>query len=89
MGFYQGHTFEFIKAASDTVFNMINAFIVYHNKPLIFTGAIFREKLVSHHRAVNEADSCLYMRHAGLKVVTRTTECYFIGRLVNADNNEE
>ena len=31
-------TFEFIKAVSYTVFDMINA--VYYDKPLIFTGAI-------------------------------------------------
>ena len=30
--------FEFIKAVSDTVFDMINA--VYYDKPLIFTRAI-------------------------------------------------
>ena len=32
---------------------MINA--VYHDNPLIFIGATFREKLVSYHWAVNEA----------------------------------
>ena len=37
---------------SDTVFDMINA--VYYDKTLIFTGATFREKLVSRHQAVNE-----------------------------------
>ena len=31
---------------------MINA--VYHDNPLIFIGATFREKLVSHHRTMNE-----------------------------------
>ena len=53
----------FIKAASDTVFDMINA--VYHDKPLILIFMIFLkfwEKIVSHHRAVNEAVSCLLMR---------------------------
>ena len=40
--------FMFIKAVSDTVFDMINS--VYHDKPLIFIGATFREKLVSHHQ---------------------------------------
>ena len=39
--------FEFIKAVSDTVLDMINA--VYDDKPLIFIGATFREQLVSHH----------------------------------------
>ena len=29
---------------------------VSHDKPLIFNGAMFREKLVSHHQAENEAD---------------------------------
>ena len=52
------HTFKFIKAVSDTVFDLINAF--YHDKPLIFIGATFQEKLVSHHQAVNEADSYLH-----------------------------
>ena len=32
--FYQGYMFEFIKAVSDSVLDMINA--VYHDKPLIF-----------------------------------------------------
>ena len=31
--------FEFIKAVSDTVFNMINT-VAYYDKPLIFTGAM-------------------------------------------------
>ena len=31
-----GYTFEFIKAASDVLFDVINA--VYHDKPLKFTG---------------------------------------------------
>ena len=38
-------TLEFIKAVSGTVLDMNNSF--YHDKPLIFTGAMFREKLVS------------------------------------------
>ena len=45
---------KFIKAVSDTVFEMINA--VYHDKPLIFIRATFREKLLSYHQAVNEVD---------------------------------
>ena len=32
--------------------------------PLIFIGATFWERLVFHHEAVNEADSCLLMRRA-------------------------
>ena len=51
------NTFEFIKAISDTVFDMINAF--YPDKPLVFIRATFQKKFVSHHPAVNEADSCL------------------------------
>ena len=43
--------FTFIKAVLDTVFDMINAFIIYYDKPLIFIWATFREKLVSHHRS--------------------------------------
>ena len=57
-------TVKFIKAVSDTVtdtvFDMIYA--VYHDKPLVFTRATFRKKLVSHHRAMSEADSCPLMR---------------------------
>ena len=55
--------FEFIKAVSYTVIDMINGayhdkpsiFIgaTYRDKPLIFIGATFQEKLVSHHRSVN------------------------------------
>ena len=45
------NTFEFIKAVSDTVLDKINA--AYYDKPLIFTLATFKEKLFSHHRAVN------------------------------------
>ena len=33
-----------------TVFYIMIAFISYHDKPLIFVGAKYREKLVSHHR---------------------------------------
>ena len=47
---------EFIKAVSDTAFDMINA--VYHDKPLMFIGATFREKLASYHLAVNEVLVC-------------------------------
>ena len=49
---YHDKHFIFIKAVSDTVLDMMNA--VYHDKSLIFIGAVFWEKLVSHHRAVNE-----------------------------------
>ena len=31
---YQGYTFEFIKAVSDSVLDMINS--VYYDKPLVF-----------------------------------------------------
>ena len=48
-----------------SVFDVINA--VYHDKPLNFIGTTFREKLVFHHRAVNEADSCLLTRRVGSK----------------------
>ena len=61
--------FEFIKAVSNTEFEMINA--VDQDKCLILIGAMFQEKLVSHSRAVNEADSCLLMRRAGSKDVVR------------------
>ena len=45
---YHEEPLIFIKAVSDTVFDMINA--VYHDKPLIFIGARFLEKVVSHHQ---------------------------------------
>ena len=64
------NTLKFIKAVSGTVFAMVNA--VYHDKPLMLTRATFREKLVSHHQAVNEADSCLLTRSAGLGTVALT-----------------
>ena len=38
-------------AVSDTVLDMVHA--IYHDKPLILMLATFKEKLVSHHRAVN------------------------------------
>ena len=41
-----------MKDVSDTVLDMRNA--IYLDKPLIFIGAMFWEKFVSHHRAVNE-----------------------------------
>ena len=65
----------FIKVVSDTVFDMINP--VYHDKPLIIIRATFQEKLVSHHWAENEAESCLLMRYAGSKVVARTNITYY------------
>ena len=40
-----------LKSFEDTVLDMINT--AYHGKPLIFIGATFRDKLVSHHQAVN------------------------------------
>ena len=63
--FYQGYSFELIKAVSDTVLDTINA--IYHDKPLVLIGAKFREKLVSHHQAVNEVDSCLIYILCGKK----------------------
>ena len=53
---------------------MIN--VAYYDKPLILIGVTLREKLVSHHGAVNEADSCLFKIYAwieghGSKVMDR------------------
>ena len=46
------------RTGNHTVFETVNA--VYHDKPLIFIGATFHEEnLVSHHRAVDGADSYL------------------------------
>ena len=67
---YRDKPVIFMKTVSDTEFDMMNA--VYRDKPLIFIGATFKEKLFSHHRAVNEADSCLRMRCAGSKAVAQT-----------------
>ena len=72
--------FKFIKAVSDTVLYMINA--TCYNKPLIFIGATFQKKLISHHQAVNKADSCLHMRCAGSESMAQAQESHFIGRLV-------
>ena len=44
---YWSYTFDFIKAVSDTVLDMINA--AYYDKTLVFIGATFWEKLVFHH----------------------------------------
>ena len=44
------NTSKSIKAVSDTVLDMINA--AYPDKPLILIRAAFREKFVSHHRAL-------------------------------------
>ena len=63
--------FEFIKAVSVTVLDMINVY--YYDKSLILIGSTFWEKLVSHHQAVNEADSCLHMRQR--KVFQISTSC--------------
>ena len=66
----------FHTAVSETVFDMING--VYRGKSLIITEATFREKLASHHRAVNEADSCLHTRHASSKVMARTKSIAYV-----------
>ena len=60
--------FMFIKTVSATVFDMIKT--VYYDKSLIFVGATFREKLVSHHRAANEADYCFREKAALLLLTT-------------------
>ena len=45
------NTFEFIKAVSDTVLDILNG--IYHDKPLILIGATCQERLVSHHQSFN------------------------------------
>ena len=55
---------KFITAVSNTVLDTISA--VYHDNPLIIIRATFWEKLVFHHRPVNEVDSFLLMRRVGL-----------------------
>ena len=44
---------------SDTIFDMIVT--TYHDKPLIFSGATFRERSVSHHRAMKNLVSSLFI----------------------------
>ena len=45
--------------------------VTYHEKPLMFIGAMSQEKLVSHHhhhhRAMSESDSCLPICSVGSK----------------------
>ena len=65
--------FEYIKAASDTVLDMIN--VVSYDKPLIFTGASFREQLVSHHRAVDEVLLLTYAE-SRIEALALTTETF-------------
>ena len=55
-------TIEFIKAVSGTVFGMINT-VFNHDKLLIFIGATFLEKLISHHEAVHEFMLEIYVRN--------------------------
>ena len=43
--------FKFVKAVSDTVFDMVNA--VYHDQISIFIPAAFQEKLISMHQTAN------------------------------------
>ena len=78
---YQDKLLIFIKAVSDTVLDLINS--VYHNKPLMFIRATYRESLVSHHRAVNEADSCLLNAECSIKAGSLTKESHFIGSCTN------
>ena len=40
-------TFKFIKAVSDTAFDMMIK-AIYHNKPWIFIGATLQEKVISY-----------------------------------------
>ena len=72
---YRRYTFEFIKAVSGTVFDMINAIIIpsiwYLSEQYIefikaVSGTVF-EKINSVYQVVNETDSCLLMRCASLK----------------------
>ena len=42
------------KQKPGSVFNMVNAFIVYRDKSLVFIGATFREKLISYHPSGSE-----------------------------------
>ena len=54
-------TFEFIKAVSDTVIDMING--AYRDQPLmIFVEIAFQDKLVSHHQTVSEAENHTMLR---------------------------
>ncbi len=58
--------FGLIKAVSDTVVT------TYHDKPLIFSMATFRERSVSHHRAMRHVVSFLFIAKVGSKDVKLT-----------------
>ena len=55
---------------------------VYHDTPLIFIGATFREKLVSHHRAVNQVPT---YEACQLQTVELAKESHFIDRWQTED----
>ena len=67
---FQFKTLQFIKAVSDPLFDMIND--AYYDKPLIFIGGSFREKLVTHHQAVNIYTNCWLDASEFIKVVSDT-----------------
>ena len=71
-----------------TFVNVYIASFVRWDKPLIFTRATFREKLVSRHRAVNESDSCLLMRSLGSKlcVATRVDFVTIVSERLSVEN---
>ena len=67
---YRGYTFEFIKAVSDDVFDMINA--VYRDKPVIFMktvsdtefdmmNAVYRDKPLIFIQAISLSLSRLFL----------------------------
>ena len=53
----------------------------WHDKSFIFNGATFREKLVSHHQAVSEADPCL------LTMSVRSKPTLSVGKWVHPSYN--
>ena len=53
------------------IFDMINA--VYHDKPLMFIGAMFWEKLVSHHEAVNTFEFIKAVSGTVLDIINATS----------------
>ncbi len=74
------NTFGLIKAVSDTIFDMIVT--TYHDKPLIFSGATFRERSLSHHGAMRNvvssiskqrSDSCTWYLPFSMLLTTQRT----------------
>ncbi len=56
------NAFGLTKAVSDTIFDMIVT--TYHDKPLIFSGATFPERFVTHHWPMRDVVCSLLMQRS-------------------------